>query len=89
MSPFPGLNYLFSIRSFTKLDAYLKSLQDDAAALVVASGNKKLKRKDSKQIDDDNKKKAKSKTSHGVDKLKKANINGMAKMSSFFTKKTM
>ena len=84
--PFLRLNDLFSIFSFTKLDAYLKSLQDEAAALVVATGNTKLKRKDSKQADDDNKKKVKSKASQGVDKLKKANINGMAKMSSFFKK---
>ena len=67
-------------------DTYLKTLQDETAALAVANSNTKLKRKDSRKTDDDKKKKMKSKSSQGVDKLKKANINGMAKMSSFFKK---
>lgn len=73
--------------SFTQLDAYLQTLDDEAAALVVANTNtSKSKSKDVDNGNDDKKRKSKAKTSQGVDKLKKANINGMAKMSSFFKK---
>ena len=37
--------------------------------------------------DSTKKRKAKTKASHGVEKLKKANVSGMAKISSFFQKK--
>jgi len=78
---------LLIFSSFTKLDAYLQTLQDEAAALVVANINtSKSKSKDINKDDDDKKRKNKAKASQGVDKLKKANINGMAKMSSFFKK---
>jgi len=73
--------------SFTKLDEYLQTLHDEAAALVVANTNtSKSKSKDIDKGNDDKKRKNKANTSQGVDKLKKANINGMAKMSSFFRK---
>jgi len=77
---------LLASYDFTTLDTHLKTLQDETAALAVASSNTKLKRKDSSKAEDGKKKKVKSKASQGVDKLKKANINGMAKMSSFFKK---
>jgi ribonuclease H2 subunit B len=73
--------------SFTKLDEYLQMLHDEAAALVVANSNtSKSKSKNIDKGNDDKKRKNKANTSQGVDKLKKANINGMAKMSSFFRK---
>jgi ribonuclease H2 subunit B len=37
--------------------------------------------------DDGKKRKAKAKGSQGVEKLKKANLTGIAKISSFFQKK--
>lgn len=69
--------------SFTKLDAYLQTLQDEN--IPVAANTAKTKVKDTDNVDD-KKRKLKSKASQGVDKLKKANISGMAKMSSFFKK---
>ena len=73
--------------SFTKLDSYLQTLHDENAALAAANTNtSKAKSKANDKGDDDKKRKNKSKASQGVDKLKKANINGMAKMSSFFKK---
>ncbi|KIM91894.1 hypothetical protein PILCRDRAFT_809883 [Piloderma croceum F 1598] len=80
---------LLASYDFTKLDAYLQTLHDEAAALVVANtitSKSKSKTKDIDNGNDDKKRKNKAKTSQGVDKLKKANINGMAKMSSFFKK---
>lgn len=66
-------------------------------AKSVAAGDKNLKRKkDAKATgsadvdaagDGDKKKKKDAKSSHGVEKLKKASVAGMSKLSTFFTKK--
>jgi ribonuclease H2 subunit B len=73
--------------SFSKLDAHLQTLLDESTTIANAHTNtSKSKSKDNENVNDDKKRKNKSKTSQGVDKLKKANINGMAKMSSFFQK---
>ena len=78
------VSFLNPVISFTKLDAYLKILEDEAAALSIANSNtSKIKSKSSER---DSSKKRKSKTSQGVDKLKKANTEGMAKLSTFFKK---
>lgn len=74
--------FLNPVISFTKLDAYLKILEDEAAALSIANSNTSK----SKSSERDSSKKRKSKTSQGVDKLKKANTEGMAKLSTFFKK---
>lgn len=66
-------------------------------AKSVAAGDKNQKRKkdtkatasaDGNAADEGDKKKKKdAKSSHGVEKLKKANVAGMSKLSTFFTKK--
>lgn len=77
------VSFLTSGLSFTKLDAYLKVLQDEAAASIANTNTSKTNTKTSEKDDG---KKRKSKSSQGVDKLKKANTNGMAKLSTFFKK---
>ncbi|KAF5380605.1 hypothetical protein D9615_004589 [Tricholomella constricta] len=67
---------------FTELDAYFKSMNDEVAAAAVEA---KGKIKDKSTTGDDKKRKG-AKGSQGVEKLKKANVNGMAKLSSFFKK---
>lgn len=76
------------LRSFTRFDAHIKALKDEevANALVGAPGKKKSRA--AGEVDDDGKKrKAKTKASQGVEKLKKVNVSGMSKISSFFQKK--
>ena len=86
---FPPVPYFANIgRSFTTLDAHIKVLKDEdvANALAGAPGKKKSRAADEME-DDGKKRKAKTKASQGVEKLKKANVSGMAKISSFFQKK--
>jgi len=68
----------------THLDAYFKTMEDDIAALAIANANS-AKTKEASRIGGDKKRKN-SKTSQGVEKLKKVNISGMAKLSVFFQK---
>lgn len=72
--------------SFSALDTHLKTTMDEAAAAVPVStkGGKKIK---SQLATGEDKKRKPAKGSHGVEKLKKANVNGMAKLSTFFKKK--
>ncbi|KAJ3989880.1 ribonuclease H2, subunit B [Lentinula detonsa] len=75
---------------FAELDVYLEKLEEEQrlkaqeASTNTRSRKKAVKKEDSKEKVD--KRKA-PKQSQGVEKLKKANINGMAKLSTFFTKK--
>ncbi|KAG5648607.1 hypothetical protein DXG03_003218 [Asterophora parasitica] len=69
--------------SFKELDVYLKRINGEVAATAVET--KKGKGKDKATAGDDKKRKG-SKASQGVEKLKKVNVNGMAKLSSFFKK---
>ncbi|KAG6885970.1 hypothetical protein C0993_006897 [Termitomyces sp. T159_Od127] len=71
---------------FTALDAHLKAAMDEAAAAITVStkGGKKTK---SQLATGEDKKRKPAKGSHGVEKLKKVNVNGMAKLSTFFKKK--
>ncbi|KAH9979172.1 ribonuclease H2, subunit B [Russula compacta] len=72
---------------FTLLDAHVKALKDEEIAIALA-GAPATKHRVTDVVEGDGKKrKAKSKTSQGVEKLKKANISGMAKISTFFQKK--
>ncbi|KAJ3853762.1 ribonuclease H2, subunit B [Lentinula lateritia] len=75
---------------FSELDAYLEKLEEEKrlkAREASSSKNRKkaIKKEDSKEKID--KRKA-PKASQGVEKLKKTNINGMAKLSTFFPKKS-
>jgi len=73
---------------FTTLDAHIKALKDEEVALALAGAPTKKKSRAADEMEDDGKKrKAKTKASQGVEKLKKANVTGMAKISSFFQKK--
>ncbi|CDO77326.1 hypothetical protein BN946_scf184775.g16 [Trametes cinnabarina] len=78
---------LLSSYDLASLDAYVKGLREEAMALSAVNMNA-VEAKESKDLKDaGNDKKRKAKGSHGVEKLKKANVKGMAKLSSFFHKK--
>jgi ribonuclease H2 subunit B len=80
---------IFFLRSFTALDTHIRVLKDEdvAAALAAAPTKKKSRAADEIEDGDGKKRKAKTKPSQGVEKLKKANLSGMSKISSFFQKK--
>jgi ribonuclease H2 subunit B len=73
--------------SFTQLDAHVKALKDEEVALALASSRAAKSRVGVAEGDEGKKRKAKSKVSHGVGKLQKVDVSGMAKISSFFQKK--
>jgi ribonuclease H2 subunit B len=76
---------LTSVISFTELDEYLKRVETETAITTSAVKHGK----DKKVVSAGESKKRKNpKGSQGVEKLKKANVNGMAKLSSFFTSKS-
>ncbi|TDL25895.1 hypothetical protein BD410DRAFT_783874 [Rickenella mellea] len=68
---------------FSLLDIHLKQIQDD-----VTIATKEVNRVKNGKLNNntEEKKRKASQTSTGVEKLKKANINGMSKLSSFFKK---
>lgn len=74
---------LFASYDFTKLDEYLKHVEAEAN---VATGTVKHGKDKKVVTTGDNKKRKTTKGSQGVEKLKKVNVNGMAKLSSFFNK---
>ncbi|KAH7929852.1 hypothetical protein BV22DRAFT_1080099 [Leucogyrophana mollusca] len=79
---------LLASYEFTKLDAHLKGVHDEQLAQVVASKPTKAKAVKATPSTEEGGKKRKNQTksSQGVEKLKKANVNGMSKLSSFFKK---
>ncbi|KAF5316905.1 hypothetical protein D9611_003880 [Ephemerocybe angulata] len=78
---------LLSSYDLSALDKHLKANAEAEIPLKVATNTTKGKGAAAKG-DDAKKRKAPAKASHGVEQLKKANTTGMAKLSSFFTKKT-
>ncbi|KAI1794130.1 ribonuclease H2, subunit B [Ganoderma leucocontextum] len=81
---------LLSSYDFVALDAYMKVLKDEAMALAASKMNAiEAKESGDSKVpkDQGNDKKRKPRASTGVDKLKKANTKGMAKLSTFFQKK--
>ncbi|KAF7321755.1 hypothetical protein MKEN_00697200 [Mycena kentingensis (nom. inval.)] len=72
-------NALAATYDFSALDAHYRSLEEEKEALVVQKPSK------GKAAPGD--KKRKQDTSAGVEKLKKVKTTGMAKLSTFFTKK--
>ncbi|KAI0318395.1 ribonuclease H2, subunit B [Amylostereum chailletii] len=70
---------------FAALDAHMQLLQDEFAAQVAANAPKERTKAETSMAEDGKKRKAKA--SQGVEKLKKVNVSGMAKISSFFQKK--
>ncbi|EMD37888.1 hypothetical protein CERSUDRAFT_114528 [Gelatoporia subvermispora B] len=73
---------------FAPLDAYLKTLREEEATLAAADMSKVEMRESQTQssASGDKKRKGQTKASYGVEKLKKANVKGMSKISSFFQK---
>lgn len=65
----------------------MKVLKEEAMALSAVNMNAVEARESKEQKDAGNEKKRKAKGSVGVEKLKKANITGMSKLSTFFQKK--
>ncbi|KAI0344673.1 hypothetical protein BDW22DRAFT_1354793 [Trametopsis cervina] len=82
---------LLAAYDFASFDLYMKSLQDEAASLAAAEMSK-AEAKESKGAkgdkSGDKKRKGPAKGSVGVEKLKKANTRGMAKLSTFFQAKS-
>lgn len=73
--------------SFTSLEGHLKALNDEAVALAAADMNKvEMKESKSSTTEKTNGKKRKT-ASTAVEKLKKVNTRGMAKLSTFFQPK--
>ncbi|EJU04090.1 hypothetical protein DACRYDRAFT_114503 [Dacryopinax primogenitus] len=68
---------------FTRLEAHLKAIAGEAQAAITRAGDEP-KLKDATNATN----KKPNKGSFGVEKPKKANVAGMAKLSTFFTKKT-
>jgi ribonuclease H2 subunit B len=79
------------------LDVHVKAVQEELAALAVVEtekGKKKAPRSRTAKatattdaLQEGTSKKRKIKESHGVEVLKKVNVEGMQKISSFFQKK--
>lgn len=78
--------------SFADLDTHLLAIQAEQTAIEelnaqAAPKSKKGKAQSAAKGEPaEKKRKAPAKASQGVEKLKKANIKGMAKISSFFSK---
>lgn len=79
----PGSAAIDKSSSFTDLDAFMKRLEEESMATTAKSGKGAQTSKDT----NGDKKRKSAKGSQGVEKLKKANVKGMAKLSTFFTKK--
>lgn len=76
--------------SLSELDAYMTKLEDEKRleAQAASTSTKSRGKAVAKTASTDKVDKRKApKASQGVEKLKKANINGMSKLSTFFTKK--
>lgn len=73
---------------FAALDAHIQELDRSSLALSIQESGKDSKKSQVQQTEESSgsKRKAAAQGSKGVDKLKKANIKGMAKLSTFFQK---
>ncbi|KAI0675309.1 ribonuclease H2, subunit B [Trametes maxima] len=80
---------LLASYDFERLNTYVKVLKDESIAFAAVNMNavEAKESKESKEVGTDAKKRKAAKGSHGVEKLKKANVDGMAKLSTFFRKK--
>ncbi|ETW80883.1 hypothetical protein HETIRDRAFT_418828 [Heterobasidion irregulare TC 32-1] len=72
---------------FSPLDEHLKALENEMTAMTVVNAPASKAKKVNGDEQDGKKRKMKPKGSQGTEKLKKANLNGMSKISSFFQKK--
>jgi len=86
---------LMSTYDFSALDVHVKTVQEELAAMAVVETDKGKKKatKGTKTTtantgpQEGTSKKRKTKESHGVEVLKKVNVEGIQKISSFFQKK--
>ncbi|OAX36448.1 hypothetical protein K503DRAFT_772507 [Rhizopogon vinicolor AM-OR11-026] len=82
------LQDLIASYDFSKLNPHLKALKDEELALAAITTDTGKRTKAANAVAaGGGSKKRKPAASHGVEKLKKANVAGMSKMSTFFTKK--
>jgi ribonuclease H2 subunit B len=66
----------------------LKAIRDEELALAAVTIDTGKRGKVATGTASDGNKKKKTKASQGVEKLKKVNVVGMSKLSTFFTKKS-
>jgi ribonuclease H2 subunit B len=78
-------HYLPYLCSFARLQSHIEASMEEAIANLAAAPPKTKAKAGSKLTIVDKKRKA-PKPSQGVEKLKKANTTGMAKLSNFFGK---
>ncbi|KAG7098771.1 hypothetical protein E1B28_000679 [Marasmius oreades] len=81
---------LLASYDFKKLDEYYKTLEEEKMCMEAPTNDaKKTKKEQSLDgIVDNKRKKGTIKGTQGVEKLKKVNINGMAKLTTFFGRKS-
>ena len=65
---------------------HIEGVRADALQAAMPTTGRSKGRVDDEAVDPKKRKQA-AQTSRGVEKLKKANVKGMAKLSTFFTKK--
>lgn len=80
-----ALKSCFFCYSFTKLDTFLKNATAEAMAMTAVPQNVG-RAKPPANIPTEEKKRKAAKGSHGVEMLKKVNVDGMPKLSLFFKK---
>ena len=73
--------------SFRRLNEYLDTNKEEALKVAAVAPAKTQAKEDSKAKGTEKKRKG-AKSSQGVEKLKKVDTTGMAKLSSFFDKAT-
>ncbi|KAF8558009.1 hypothetical protein OG21DRAFT_1475189 [Imleria badia] len=79
---------LLATYDLSKLDAHVKALAKEQSFLAEKTVVTKKSKADGATVSEGTKKRKKDgKGSQGVEKLKKANVSGMSKLSTFFTKK--
>ncbi|KAG8932883.1 hypothetical protein FRC03_012877 [Tulasnella sp. 419] len=81
---------LIQLYNFDELNQHLEAMKQEDAALAAAQAvkaNEETSGKQKQKSTATKKGKAKNQPSRGVTQLTKANVEGMAKLSSFFTKK--
>ncbi|KAK0212858.1 hypothetical protein DFS33DRAFT_74948 [Desarmillaria ectypa] len=83
--PPPESASLVASYNFTDLNAFMKQLEEASLATMAKSGKGTQTPKET----NGDKKRKMAKGSQGLEKLKKANVKGMAKLSTFFTKKAV
>lgn len=77
---------IHSAYSFSALDAHVEALNAATMAVSESQNSKNANTNGDAKEQDAKKRKAAGQASRGVEKLKKVNVKGMAKLSTFFQK---